>query len=219
MPVSAPERQYLLNQLNRLAKADLDRLWAAAERLPTGRFFQYVLDGFPNIVDPYNQTAAQLAATWFEESDPESTYVATLAAPIREERLTTSARWALGASGRDALSRLEGTLQRAVYDGARDTTLVNVRRSRSKWARYASANACEFCQLLATRADAYRSESTAATEVHDHCSCLPVEVRDGDYTPPDYVQRWEENYQRARDNADSGSTTAILAAWRQLGDT
>ena len=218
MAVSAPERQFLLNQVNQLAQSDLNQLWVIAERLATGEFFAYVRDAFPDIADPYHQAAAQLAASWFEESAPASAYVAAVADPIPVQRLTSSAEWALGGDGRQALSRLEGTLQRVVFDGARDTTLLNVQRTTSTWARYASATACAFCRLLATRGDAYRSEETAATKVHDHCSCLPVEVRDNDYEPPDYVNRWQEQYVTARRNAGSGDPKAILSQWRQLGD-
>lgn len=217
MPVSAPERQFLLDQVNRLAQTDLNRLWTAAETLATNDFFNFIVDGFPEVADPYHQAAGLLSATWFEESLPTSAYVATVAAPLALDKLTTSARWALGGDGRVALDRLSGTLQRAVFDGARDTTLVNVQATNSSWARYASATACAFCRLLATRGDAYRSEQTAATKVHDHCSCLPVEVRDGDFTPPDYVNDWQDQYLVARDNADSGDPKAILSAWRQLG--
>ena len=217
MAVSAPERQFLLNELDRLARNDLVQLWAVAEALDSNAFVAYLLQAFPELVDPYHQAAGELAATWFEASAPASTYVARVTDPLPVDKLVTSARWALGGDGRQALDRMEGTLQRAVFDGARDTTLLNVQTTRSTWARYASANACAFCRLLATRGDAYRSEQTAATKVHDHCSCLPVEVRDNDYTPPDYVNQWQEQYITARRNAESGDPKQILAAWRQLG--
>ena len=217
MPVTAPERQYLLAQVNRLAKSDLDQLWRQAEALSTTEFLTYVVDGFPNLADPYHQLAGQLAANWFEESLPTSTYVARVAEPLVLDKLVSSAQWALGGDGVKALDRLEGTLQRAVFDGARDTTLLNVQSTGSGWARYASANACAFCRLLSTRGAAYRSEDTAATKVHDHCSCIPVEDRDDSYEPPDYVQRWQEEYQTARDLAGSGDPKQILAAWRLQG--
>jgi hypothetical protein len=133
------------------------------------------------------------------------------------DKLAASAQWALGGNGTVALDRLQGTLQRAVFDGARNTTLLNVRSTGSSWARYASANACAFCRLLATRGSAYRSENTAATKVHDHCSCIPVEDRNNDYQPPDYVNQWQDEYVAARKAAGSGDPTQILAAWRQQG--
>lgn len=215
MTVSAPERQYLLGQLNRLAAADLNQLWIQAERLSDGDFFTYMLSAFPDVVDPYHQAAGQLAASWFEESLPASAYIARVVDPLPAEKLLSSARWALGGDGRVALDRMDGTLQRAVFDGARDTTLLNVQSTNSGWARYASANACAFCRLLATRGAAYRSEETAATKVHDHCSCIPVEDRDNSYEPPDYVNAWQDEYIAARSASGSGDPKQILAAWRE----
>lgn len=217
MPISAPERQYLLNQIGRIAEADLNRLWAQAETLSTDAFLAFVSQGFVELVDPYHQAAGQLAANWFEDALPASTYVAAVADPLPTEKLTSSARWALGGDGVQALSRLQGTLQRAVFDGARQTTLLNVDRTGSRWARYASANACAFCRLLATRGADYRSEKTAATDVHDHCHCLPVEDRDNSYEPPVYIEQWQAEYVAARDAAGSGDPNQILTAWRQLG--
>lgn len=217
MAVSAAERQYLLGQVGRLAQSDLDRLWVRAGELADIDFFTFIVEAFPDLVDPYHQAAGQLAANWFEESLPASGYVARVVAPLAVEKLTASAQWALGGEGPVGLDRLQGTLQRAVFDGARDTTLLNVAATGSGWARYASANACAFCRLLATRGAAYRSENTAATKVHDHCSCIPVEDRDNSYEPPDYVSAWTEEYNTARDAAGSGDPKQILAAWRQQG--
>jgi hypothetical protein len=213
--VTPAERQLLLTQVNTVAQQDLQRLWQDSSVLSTDEFVRYFLDAFPDLADPYHQLSAGLAATWFEESAPTSPYIAVTAPPVPVDKLTASTQWALGAPGDAGRDRLAGTLQRAVFDGARDTTLINVQRTESKWARYASSTACAFCRLLATRKAAYRSRNTAATKVHDHCHCLPVEVRDGDdYTPPDYVQAWEKEYIEARDAAGSGAPKEILAAWR-----
>lgn len=172
------------------------------------------MDGFVDVMAPYVTLAGELAATWFEESEPSSVYVAQTAELPPEQMLHKSVQWALGATGDAAMARLEGTSQRAVFNGARDTTLLNVEATQSKWARHARPDACAFCRLLATRGDAYRTEETAATKVHDHCHCLPIEVRDGVYEPPDYAQRWQDEYLKARANAGSGDPKQILAAWR-----
>lgn len=103
-----------------------------------------------------------MAAVWFEESVPGPATVADL---VPVERLTKSAQWALGADGTDALSRLTGTTQRAVYDGARDTTLTNVARTDMRWAREARADACAFCKLLASRSKNLYTSKDAAMRV------------------------------------------------------
>lgn len=214
--MSPQERQFLLGQVNRLATADLQKLWSAAARLSDTEFATFMVAAFPQIVDPYVEMSAQFAASWFEESLPTSKYVAVTAPPIPEERLLTSARWALDGSGDEGLKRLQGTTQRAVFDGSRDTTLLNVEKTDSRWARHASAGACAFCRLVATRGAAYTRRETAAKHYHDHDRCIAVEDRDGSYEPPSYAQKWEDEYLKARANAGSGDPKAILSAWRQL---
>lgn len=215
--MSAQERRFLLNQLHRLAASDVAALWNAAERLSGTDFARFVIDGFPAVVEPWMVAAADMAAMWFEESSPGPATVADLA-PV--ERLTKSAQWALGADGKDALGRLSGTTQRAVYGAARDTTLVNVERKRMRWARDARPDACAFCRLLATRQDKYlyRSRDTAATKVHDDCHCLPIEVPDKSaYELPEHAQQWQDEYRKARANAGTGNTKQILSVWRTQG--
>lgn len=223
MAVSAAERRFLLGQVNVLAATELGNLWAQASRLSDVDFAAYVTAGYPALAEPFVDVAASLAATWFELSDPASAYQAVTAPRPPVAQLESSARWALGANGDAAVARLEGSLQRTVFNGARDTTLLNVERTDSKWARVALPTACAFCRLLATREDAYRSRETAARDVHDHCSCQPLEVRgDQDWTRLvdneylDTVTRWGDEYEKARAEAGTGSPQQILSAWRQI---
>jgi hypothetical protein len=174
--ISAPERQYLLAQVGQLAQSDLDALWQQAEQLADVDFFTYIVQAFPDVVDPYYAAASALAATWFEDSSPDSPYIAKVADPLPVEKLASSAQWALGGDGVVGKDRLSGTLQRAVFDGARQTTLLNVKATGSRWSRYASATACEWCRMLSTRGAVYHTEGTAM-HTHDHCHCLAVEAR------------------------------------------
>jgi len=238
--VSAAERRFLLDQVNRLAANDLDNLWAAAESLSTIDFFDYVVAGFPELANNYHQISGQIAANWFEESAPTSTYVARVAEPILTDKLVASAKWALGGDGLVGKSRLEGTLQRAAFNGARDTTFLNIDQTRSRWIRVARANACAFCRLLASRTgeDAFTSKQSAqfvsssrrrtsrkrGQKYHDHCYCVPVEIRATqsvadvlDTDTANLVQRWNDEYLKARANAGTGDPKQILAAWRQQG--
>ncbi len=239
MAVTPQERQFLLDQVSQQANSDLRNLWGYAAGLATVEFASLLVDGFPKLADPYVELSSRLSATWFELSEPTSPYVAVTAPPIPVERLTKSAEWALGAPGDEGLARLEGSLQRAVYDGARDTIVLNVDTTGSYWVRHANANACAFCRMLATRHSDkrwwYRSAKSAldvvgrggqgrgkravgSTGYHDHCRCIAVEVREGqEYEPPEYVQAWDDEYQKARANAGSGDPKKILAAWRQQG--
>ncbi|OBA62194.1 hypothetical protein A5780_19235 [Nocardia sp. 852002-20019_SCH5090214] len=161
MTVSPAERQYILAQVNDLAAADLDALWQQASELPTGEFADYVTQAFPELADPYAAMAAELAATWYADSLSITDYVPVPGPlPIREQ-LIKSALWALGGNGTVALDRLKGTMQRSVFDGARQTILDNVNQEGARWARYASPNACAFCGLMASRGAVYTSEAAA----------------------------------------------------------
>lgn len=76
------------------------------------------------------------------------------------------------------LSRLSGSVKRMIYDSSRQTVLHNLSTEYgdppggsfddepgTRWARYASANACSFCRMLATRAAVYRSRESAVSVV------------------------------------------------------
>lgn len=226
MTISAVERRFLLGQVNTFAQVELDRLWQQASTRSDINFAAFILDAYPDLVDPFWGVASSLAATWFELSDTASPYVAVTAPPVPVERLRSSARWALTGTGDQGRRRLSGSLQRAVLDGARDTTLVNVERTGSNWARVARPQACAFCRLLATRGDAYKSSVTAARDVHDDCYCQPLEVRKGtDWTgmvDQDYldtVEQWDTQYQKARAEAGVPDAKKILAAMRRLDVT
>lgn len=161
MTVSPAERQYILSQVGRLAAADLDALWAHASALPSNEFADYVIQAFPELADPHAAMAAELAAAWYAESPSETDHEPVPGPlPVRE-KLVASAQWALGGAGLIGRDRLHGTLQRAVYDGARQTILDNATAEGARWARHASANACAFCALMASRGAVYTSEAAA----------------------------------------------------------
>jgi len=160
VPISAAERRFVLDQLVTQSQSTMIRLWDAAGRFDDVDFFRYVSETFPDIAIGYHQLAAEYAASWFEFDFPDMPGTAAVAAAPAVDRFTTSAQWALGADGRQALTRLGGTLQRAIYDGDRATTVQNARSNGMRWIRVARPNACAFCRLLATRSDideTYRS--------------------------------------------------------------
>ncbi|QZT61251.1 hypothetical protein [Mycolicibacterium austroafricanum] len=161
MAVSAPERRSLLSELARLAVVDLAALWRRASALDV-EFPVYLAAAYPEVTEPYVAAAAMLSATWFEESDPESSYVAEVSPPLPRARLNSTVQWALGADGEKALDRLSGSTQRAVFDGARETTMLNVDlEPGTRWAREARPNACAFCRMMSTRGAVYRTERDA----------------------------------------------------------
>ena len=167
MSVSPEERKLVLGQLSTVADRDLRTLWRLAEQLPSSEFAAFVAQAFGDVATPYVSAASSLSADWYEQSAPQNAF-RTVDAPLTPpQALESSAQWALNVSiGRSALELLSGTLQRAIFNGARDTTLANVERERgARWARHASANACEFCRMLATRGAVYSSSESASSVV------------------------------------------------------
>lgn len=165
MPVSAAERRFIMAQLGQRAKEDMIRLWDAAGRLQDIDFANYVADAFPDLAIGAHQLAADVAAALFEEDFPTITAPAVTATPPAVSQLKESALWALGADGDKGLNRLQGTLQRSLLNGARDTTVANAQANGMRWIRVAKPTACAFCRMLATRTtttdDLYRSKEAA----------------------------------------------------------
>lgn len=229
--VTPSERQELLAELNTLAVRDLVGVWRRA-LIADVDFAKFILDAFPQIATSYANVSADLAVEWYQESVRDgSAYRAKAAPPPPTVQLQESAVWALGSQGDAALARLTGTMQRAVFSAARDTIADNATAEPGvRWARHASANACAFCRMMAIRSldgTFYGSEAHAQRrgknqvedKYHDHCHCMPVEIRRGaTYRPPAYVEDWNEQYKTARKDAESGDSLKILAAWRQLDD-
>lgn len=165
MPTTITEQLTVLNDLATVAVRDITDLWKDAAPLGPDQFRAAITGALPELVDPYAATAADLAATWYEDAAPELAYQATPAPLPPVEQLEVSARWALHASGDAALVRLAGTAQRAIFAVHRETIVGNVRMEQgARWARHASANACAFCRMLATRRAVYTTEA-AATRV------------------------------------------------------
>ncbi len=154
------EKRAALSELERLAQGDLAALWRTAGMVDD--FAAWVIDAFPELVAQYGSIAGDLAAEWYEESAPALAYQATAAPLPPLAKWAASASWALNVGdGTTALDLLGGTAQRGIYDQYRTTIVQNAEAEGSTWARHASANACSFCRMLATRGDVYGSKEKA----------------------------------------------------------
>lgn len=111
--------------------------------------------------------SADISAQWYDEQPaPAATasFIATPATLPPIEQLAASARWA--ALQPNPVVALQGSAQRSVFNMSRETILLNVEQEQgARWARHASANACSFCRLMATRGAVYTSAAAATTVV------------------------------------------------------
>lgn len=240
------ELRSALVELNTLMVGDLAALWRAMDGQDVEFLREALQAELPGVVDPYLAASGDISATWYEAQAPELAYVASPAALVDEGQLQSTARWAAGTvltrSPVSPLDLLAGSMQRALFNESRETVLENAEAEPgARWARHASANACEFCKMVATRGAVYTSEADAGRvggrgstgkrgkgirtrgdqaigdRYHDHCHCIAVPVRPGQsYDPPSYVEEWEADYTRARKAADGNDAKSILSAWRKL---
>ena len=151
---------------------------------------------YPDVVDPFLSAAGTLTAEWYDSLDPESTFDTRPSVLPAREILSGSVGWAF--SQLNPLAAMIGTTERHIFTTSRKTVVENAERVRVRFARYASANACAWCRVLATREAVYKSAENAV-KGHDNCHCMAVPVRGGDtYTPPAYVAQWLEEYNTAR---------------------
>ncbi|MEJ9078585.1 hypothetical protein WKY82_09205 [Gordonia malaquae] len=292
------EVRALLAELDKRLGAELAGFWhSIAGEVSSDEFRDLVISAYPEIVTPYIAAAADLGAAWYDLAPSDNLdYSARPAELAPVEKLQASASWALSTGAGDAaVALMQGAATRALFDGLRDTVVENVAAEPgARWARHASANACGFCRMLATRhvgtgATFYRSAESAGgvvgrstdltpadrraiaaglmtreealeartrysssgaaegagsrvgdlkarrtrgsgelgSKYHDHCHCIAVMVRPGqDYTPPPYVEQWNEDYAAARqdgltdakdiakamDNAPTGKATVARQA-------
>lgn len=217
-------------------RADLGKLWVQAQTMSAPEFSAYAQEAYPELVSPHIALAAELAATWYDEASPQSSYIATVAALPPVEQLQASLRWAL--SKPDSPALLNGSAERMFYLGARSTIVDNSETEHgATWAREAQPGACWFCRLLATRGAVYASESAALQhgtgqrrrrlapakheddKYHDNCKCIAVMVRPGgSYTPPAYAEKWNSEYEAAVKAAGGAQTfEAVKAGYKLLG--
>ena len=172
----------------------------------------FVQEAYPAVVDPFIAASGQLTAEWYRSLDPEAEFAVEAPPPPATVVLQANVRWAL--TQLDPIGALTGSAERQVFSMSRDTVEVNAARERVRYARYASANACPWCRVQATRGAVFYTKE-AAVKGHDNCHCMHVAERGGDvYTPPDYVNQWKTDYKDAR-SAEGGNLDDIVNNMRR----
>lgn len=218
-----------------------------------------VRDLWPDLVAEFGAMAATSAADFYDEARSLAVaggiaYAASLAAEPTEDDVQDSLWWALApifAPEREpdqeqAIDRLVGNLMEWINQQHNSTLVESAAADPvgTRYARYASADACTFCRLMATRGASYRSRDSAiyvtgefdpktssfrrglrgtrpeGEKYHDHCRCIVVPVFPGGaYEPPPYVGDWMDAYMKAKRLAGGAARSdlaTILKHMRQL---
>lgn len=162
-PAEVDNFQALLATLSAKAVDAVTALWDKLKDLDRKTRWETLQLAFPDVVDPFMAASGTLSAEWYASLDPAAAFAVETAPPIARDVLSANAGWALVQP--DVLSALTGSVERQIFNVSRETIISNVEREGVKYARHASATACAFCRLLATRGGVYASELAASRVV------------------------------------------------------
>ena len=151
------------------------------------------------IVGVYANSAALLAADWYEDEDPDIRFDAILDEDMPEEKLASVAAWVF-AGPQTPTSRIRVAAHRLVFDAARRTVFVNARNEGVAIARHELARCCDDCIARATVSARDRNSGSEDVDqdFHPGCEGLFTAVRSGIYAPPEYAREWRVRLNAAR---------------------
>lgn len=237
--LSPSEQQRALRGLSALTARDLQAIFRRLNLDKPDRLAEPLAAVLEQIGAKYGTAAATLAADFYDEARAASgaggSFRAIPAVLPDAGRFESLARWGIEPLFGDpvdpvkVLTLIGGGLQRVVANMHRDTVEGSAKADPQilGYRRHASANACAFCAMLATRTD-YVSERSATrvggrgkvssgvgagrraggvkargkralgSKFHDDCHCIAVPIwSDEDYDEPDYVKTWRDAYEDA----------------------
>lgn len=211
------------NAAYRLARRDLEKLWATLPFAHPEACREILLQAVPGLVEKYGQMAAVAALEWYEQLRAAApglpAYRATLppASGLQGEvvRASLGGLWETDKTRRQVerdkvFNALNAIVEKGVKQAARDTVTYNARRDPAKprYARVPSGEkTCAFCMMLASRGFVYKNAETAGMteDFHDKCDCQIVpEFGKGSARIPGYdPDAMQEKYQEARKQAQA----------------
>lgn len=152
----------------------------------------------PTLVAQYGQTAADVAADWYDEMRAVESVPGRYRAEPQESPYTDAVdpmvRRAAGAlftaDPRGALVTLTGSASKYVLAAGRQTIVTATDRDpRARgWSRVTRSGACKFCQMLAGRPGAVYTERSAHFAAHGDCNCASVPSWDPNAPEVDVAQ-------------------------------
>lgn len=151
-----------LDYINKIAMQDLMAVFDRARELDPWAARAYLTEAMDALVNTYGGTAAELSAQWWDEIVADDMFFAQPAELPTYNQLTKEVAWGTAASTReDVLSRLALLMQKHIFGAHRDTVSINSLNRNIGWQRYAQADSCAFCRLLASRGAVYTSQASS----------------------------------------------------------
>jgi hypothetical protein len=156
-------------------------------------------DDLALMVGAYVQSAAILAADWYNSEGSDSRYTAIPVDVLPPERLERLSEWVFKGPQRPE-NRVRVATHAIVFDAARNTVMLNAVNEGVSFARHEPAGSCGHCAQRATHAPKARSSSAddVDREFHHSCEGLFVPVRGALYEPPDHAREWGQKIAEAR---------------------
>lgn len=214
-----------------LVLRDLAAFWLTLESATADQTRDALLDVVPLLVATYGETAAAVAADFYDElrdaAGVRGRFTATLADPVDVATIASRVRWSVGPlysaepDRAATLGRLEQHVDELTLRPGRDTIAVSTGRdpAKARWARVPVGKTCAFCVMAASRGAVYRSEESAGRKYHGHCDCTPTPMWGNQPYPEGYdPDSLYEQYNAARKAADSSRPKAILSELRSVTD-
>lgn len=156
----------------------------------------------PERVAVYTQSAALLAADWYNGIESDSRYFALPDEDLPDEKIANVAKW-VHDGPQSPENRIKMAAHRLVFDAARRTVQVNALAEGVQVSRHEMAGGCDDCMV--------RAAMDLDGEYHPGCEGLLVPNRNGSYEPPEYVQEWRL---RVREAQLAGNTSPDrIANW------
>ena len=151
----------------------------------------------------YCDTAALMAADWYNSRDAESKFFARPVSVVPPERAADTARWVFKLRDPKPLplaKRVASATYSMVFDAARDTLGKNASEEGVAVARVEEPGACDDCVRLSTRRPKFRHSSSddVSWERHQRCEFLFEPVRSGIWVPPEATEHWSHLIDEAR---------------------
>lgn len=176
-------------------RADLERFWRYVDLSSPERAVYALANYVPLLVQRYGETAATLAADWYELLRLDAvdaglvraigrarSFQAIAADPDLQrlhERLRSASNLLWTPEPERTREAVALVAQQSVLQAGRDTIMGNVRRDRAArgWQRFTSPTACRFCVMLSSRGGVY-TDATSRFAAHDDCNCTAAPVWD-----------------------------------------
>lgn len=153
----------------------------------------------PVMLAAYRQSAALMAAEWYDKQNPNSSYQSFSVDDMADEQIENLATW-VHKGPQSPENRLRLVANTLVFDAARETIWQNAQEEGVAVVRYEYADSCHGCVARATTEPTAHNSRSAELNRRFHPSCegMLVPVRTGIWEPPSHAREWHPRLLAAR---------------------